>query len=98
MRLLNYLLLGLIESKNEGNGMITVIKRISRDKNDYSGTKGKIYTLKFLEKKNNTSKTLWIISTEISKEIFVQYAKNTVPVYIHCKNNVSGEYIQFIYT
>ena len=53
MRLLNYLLLGLIESKNEGNGMITVIKRISRDKNDYSGTKGKIYTLKFSENKMN---------------------------------------------
>ena len=40
MRVLKYLLLSLIEAKNEGNGMITVIKRVSRDKLNISGTKG----------------------------------------------------------
>ena len=44
MRVLKYFLLSLIETKNDGNGMITVIKRVSREKYNL-GTKGK--SLKF---------------------------------------------------
>ena len=40
MRVLKYFLLSLIETKNDGNGMITVIKRVSREKHNL-GTKGK---------------------------------------------------------
>ena len=42
MRVLKYFLLSLIETRNDGNGMITVIKRISREKYNL-GTKGKIF-------------------------------------------------------
>ena len=42
MRVLKYFLLSLIETRNDGNGMITVIKRVSREKYNL-GTKGKSF-------------------------------------------------------